>query len=117
MEVFQRCDHVKFGLGVLLLAVGFPAAISLCAPTHTPTTHLAPGHYRPCASRGRQFWACPVQPQRVLIVRVMQAQPQGTLDDWVSPAYDDVPPRMWPVAKRSLMAHVARIEVNLSLND
>jgi hypothetical protein len=25
-------------------------------------------------------------------------------------AYDDVPPRMWPVAKRSLMAHVARIE-------
>jgi recombination protein RecT len=51
------------------------------------------------------------------ILRVMQAQPDGTLDDWVSQAYDDVPPRMWPVAKRSLLAHVARIEVNLSLND
>jgi len=44
------------------------------------------------------------------ILRVMQAQPQGTLDDWLAAAYDDVPPRMWPVAKRSLMAHVAHIE-------
>ena len=44
------------------------------------------------------------------ILRVMQAQPEGTLDDWVALAYDDVPARMWPVAKRSLMAHVARLE-------
>ena len=51
------------------------------------------------------------------VLRVMQAQPEGTLDDWLSQAYDDVPPRMWPVAKRSLLAHVARIDVNLSLND
>ena len=51
------------------------------------------------------------------IVQAMQDQPHGTLDDWVAQVYDDVPPRMWPVAKRSLMAHLARIEVNLSLND
>jgi recombination protein RecT len=51
------------------------------------------------------------------ILQVMQALPQGTLDDWVAMAYDDVPARMWPVAKRSLMAHVARIEASLSLND
>jgi len=44
------------------------------------------------------------------ILRVMQAHPEGTLDDWVRHAYDDVPPRMWPVAKRSLLAHVQRIE-------
>jgi len=44
------------------------------------------------------------------IVKVMQVQPDGTLDDWVALAYDDVPPRMWPVAKRSLLAHVQRIE-------
>jgi recombination protein RecT len=25
-------------------------------------------------------------------------------------AYDDVPQRMWPVAQRSLLAHVQRIE-------
>ena len=47
------------------------------------------------------------------ILQVMQAQPQGTLDDWVSAAYDDVPPRMWPVAKRSLIAHVAHIEAGM----
>ncbi len=39
----------------------------------------------------------------------MQALPQGSMDDWVRHAYDDVPPRMWPVAQRSLLAHVERI--------
>ena len=48
------------------------------------------------------------------ILAVMQALPAGTLDDWVAAAYTDIPPRMWPVAKRSLMAHVARIEASLS---
>ena len=48
------------------------------------------------------------------ILAVMQALPGGTLDDWVAAVYTDVPPRMWPVAKRSLMAHVARIEASLS---
>ncbi|NCP41219.1 MAG: MBL fold metallo-hydrolase [Rhodoferax sp.] len=40
----------------------------------------------------------------------MQAMPQGTLDDWLALVYEDVPTRLWPVAKRSLMAHVARLE-------
>jgi glyoxylase-like metal-dependent hydrolase (beta-lactamase superfamily II) len=44
------------------------------------------------------------------IVAAMRARPTGTLEDWVELAYDDVPPRMWPVAKRSLLAHVQRIE-------
>jgi glyoxylase-like metal-dependent hydrolase (beta-lactamase superfamily II)/8-oxo-dGTP pyrophosphatase MutT (NUDIX family) len=44
------------------------------------------------------------------VMAAMQALPEGTLDDWVAQVYDDVPERMWPVAKRSLMAHVARIE-------
>jgi glyoxylase-like metal-dependent hydrolase (beta-lactamase superfamily II) len=44
------------------------------------------------------------------IARAMQAQPQGTMDDWVKTAYDDVPERLWPVAKRSLLAHVERIQ-------
>lgn len=39
----------------------------------------------------------------------MQALPDGSLEDWVSLAYDDVPPRMWPIAQRSLIAHVERI--------
>jgi recombination protein RecT len=44
------------------------------------------------------------------IIAAMQARPGGTLQDWVELAYDDVPPRMWPVAQRSLLAHVQRIE-------
>jgi glyoxylase-like metal-dependent hydrolase (beta-lactamase superfamily II) len=43
------------------------------------------------------------------IAAVMQANPQGSLDDWLPLAYDDVDPRIWPVAKRSLLAHVERI--------
>jgi glyoxylase-like metal-dependent hydrolase (beta-lactamase superfamily II)/8-oxo-dGTP pyrophosphatase MutT (NUDIX family) len=44
------------------------------------------------------------------ILQAMTTQPEGTLDDWLAQAYADVPERMWPVAKRSLIAHVARIE-------
>ncbi len=44
------------------------------------------------------------------VLAAMRARPGGGLDDWVSLAYDDVPPRMWPMAKRSLLAHVQRIE-------
>ncbi len=44
------------------------------------------------------------------ILRVMQKLPAGDMDAWVALAYDDVPERMWPVAKRSLLAHVQRLE-------
>ena len=43
------------------------------------------------------------------IAAAMQALPQGTLQQWVERAYDDVPPRLWPVAARSLQAHVDHI--------
>lgn len=43
------------------------------------------------------------------VLTAMQALPEGSMDDWVARAYDDVPPRMWPVAQRSLLAHVERI--------
>ncbi len=44
------------------------------------------------------------------ILKVMQADPRGSMDDWVKLAYDDVPIRLWPVAKRSLLAHVQRLQ-------
>ena len=44
------------------------------------------------------------------IIAVMKVMPDGTLDDWVPLAYDDVDERIWPVAKRSLLAHVERIK-------
>ncbi len=43
------------------------------------------------------------------IAQAMQQLPGGTPDDWLPLAYDDVPERLWPVAARSLAAHVARI--------
>jgi recombination protein RecT len=43
------------------------------------------------------------------IASAMKKLPQGTPEDWLLLAYDDVPERMWPVAARSLAAHVARI--------
>lgn len=43
------------------------------------------------------------------VMAAMQRLPDGTPDDWLALAYADVPERMWPVAKRSLLAHVARI--------
>jgi recombination protein RecT len=44
------------------------------------------------------------------VLAAMRQRPGGTLDDWVELAYADVPPRMWPLARRSLLAHVQRIE-------
>ena len=43
------------------------------------------------------------------VAAAMQAQPGGTLDDWVALAYLDTDPRLWPIARRSLQAHADRI--------
>jgi len=43
------------------------------------------------------------------VIAAMRARPDGTPADWVAAVYDDVPPRLWPVAQRSLLAHVERV--------
>ena len=43
------------------------------------------------------------------ILAVMQKHPDASMEEWVRHAYDDVPERLWPVAMRSLLAHVERI--------
>ena len=43
------------------------------------------------------------------IAAAMQALPHGSLQEWVEKAYEDVHPRLWPVAARSLQAHVDHI--------
>ena len=45
------------------------------------------------------------------IAAVMRQLPDGTPEEWLELAYDDVPSRMWPVAARSLEAHVDRIRL------
>jgi glyoxylase-like metal-dependent hydrolase (beta-lactamase superfamily II) len=47
------------------------------------------------------------------IVRVMQSLPNASMQEWLAQAYDDVPERIWPVAMRSLMAHIERIREHL----
>jgi recombination protein RecT len=44
------------------------------------------------------------------VLAAMRERPDGSMEDWVELAYDDVPQRMWPVAQRSLLAHVQRLE-------
>lgn len=39
----------------------------------------------------------------------MDQLPNGNLPDWLPLAYDDVPQQLWPVAMRSLTAHVQRL--------
>ena len=39
-----------------------------------------------------------------------RAKPDGNVQDWVALAYADTPPALWPVAERSLLAHVERIQ-------
>ncbi len=43
------------------------------------------------------------------VLAAMQALPEGSMDDWVRHAYADMPERLWPVAQRSLLAHVERL--------
>lgn len=47
------------------------------------------------------------------ILAIMRELPDGSMEQWVERAYDDVPPRLWPVALRSLLAHVERIREGL----
>ncbi|MCZ2405363.1 MAG: MBL fold metallo-hydrolase [Burkholderiales bacterium] len=51
------------------------------------------------------------------VIAAMQALPEGTVEQWVELAYADVPPRMWPLAQRSLIAHVERIRAQGPGND
>ncbi len=44
------------------------------------------------------------------VAAAMRHLPEGSVEDWVPIAYDDVPERMWPVAARSLAAHVERLQ-------
>ncbi len=51
------------------------------------------------------------------VAAAMQARPDGTLQDWLALAYDDTDPGLWPVALRSLQAHVDRIQAHSTLSE
>lgn len=43
------------------------------------------------------------------VAAAMRERPDGGPDDWVPLAYSDTPRALWPVARRSLLAHVDRL--------
>ena len=43
------------------------------------------------------------------VIAAMKLKPQGTVEDLVPIAYNDVDAKLWPIAARSLTAHVERI--------
>jgi glyoxylase-like metal-dependent hydrolase (beta-lactamase superfamily II)/8-oxo-dGTP pyrophosphatase MutT (NUDIX family) len=49
------------------------------------------------------------------VLKAMRAVPAGSMRDWVAIAYDDVPEKMWPVAERSMLAHVEHIRATQAL--
>lgn len=82
----QACT--AHGVRFILPAHGHPMDNALDAITHLKNHRLA---------------------REAKIRAVIQTNPQGGLDEWLPLAYDDVHPRIWPVAKRSLLAHVERL--------
>jgi len=43
------------------------------------------------------------------VAAAMQALPQGSVQDWVQHVYGDVSEHLWPIAERSLLAHVEHL--------
>jgi len=74
--------------------------------------HILPAHGRvlPDAARAIERLKRHRLQRQTKVRTAMQALPLGGLDDWLPLAYDDVPTHLWPVARRSLQAHVQRIE-------
>ncbi len=70
----------------------------------------AHGHVLGFASRAIAHLKAHRLQREAKVIAAMQARPDGDLDEWVALVYDDTPQRMWPVAKRSLLAHVQRLE-------
>ena len=83
--------------------------LSACAEHQVDFILPAHGHVLGEAAQAIQDLRAHRLRREAKVLAAMQARPDGTPEEWVALAYDDVPPRMWPVAKRSLLAHVERI--------
>ena len=62
------------------------------------------------ASRASRCVFSQAMAREAKVLAAMRERPDGSADDWVAIAYADTPRHLWPVAKRSLLAHVERIE-------
>jgi len=79
---------IQFGIHHILPAHGYVLGQALAAIAQLKTHRLA---------------------REAKVLAALRAKPDGTPKDWVPLAYADTPPRLWPVAERSLLAHLERI--------
>jgi recombination protein RecT len=82
-----------------------------CVEHHVEFIFPAHGHALPNALGAIAHLKAHRLTREAKIAAVMSANPAGDPDQWLPLAYDDVNPRLWPVAKRSLLAHVERIQM------
>jgi recombination protein RecT len=82
-----------------------------CVEHHVEFIFPAHGHALPNALGAIAHLKAHRLKREAKIAAVMSANPAGDPDQWLPLAYDDVNPRLWPVAKRSLLAHVERIQM------
>ena len=85
-------------------------ALTAACEAHQACTIL-PAHGHPIAQPLQAIAALKAHrlKREAKIRAVMESNPHGTLEDWLPLAYDDVPSGLWPVAMRSLVAHVERL--------
>jgi len=81
---------------------GQPAPVRYLLPAH--------GHVLAPAAAAIARLKAHRQAREARVLDAMRRLPAGSPRDWLALAYADVPERMWPVAERSLLAHVQRIE-------
>jgi glyoxylase-like metal-dependent hydrolase (beta-lactamase superfamily II) len=77
-----------------------------------PVHRLAPGHglvIEDAQTEIQRIIAHRLQREAKVIERLQQCEPI-TIDDFVARVYDDVDPRLHPLAKSSLLAHLQKLE-------
>jgi recombination protein RecT len=84
--------------------------VAMCEPQHLAFILPAHGHVLGFAPQAIAQLKAHRLKREAKIAAVMQAHPSHSVDDWLALAYDDVSPQLWPVAKRSFLAHVAHIK-------
>jgi len=91
---------------------------SLARLQREPVTRLAPGHglaIEDAQSEIERIVAHRLQREAKVLARLIESEP-ATLDELVVRVYDDVDPRLHPVAKSSLLAHLQKLAADGKAN-
>jgi glyoxylase-like metal-dependent hydrolase (beta-lactamase superfamily II) len=108
-------DHIPGGTGTVVIdpPEGNMAAYvrSLGRLLEEPVSTLFPGHGSPQgAARRRIEWLISHRRKREALVLAALAEDPEPLEVLVERAYRDTPPALWTYARRSLLAHLEKLE-------